>query len=81
MSFWNEQTGTVKNTGRNSVEEVKEARKELEKQGISIDIEEETFILTDRESGVTSQGKTKKEALENLHEAVILFKEEYKNGN
>jgi hypothetical protein len=96
MKSWNEQVGTIKNNGKNSVEEVRETRKDLSNEKISLNeinnsnffrkgikscIEDETFVLIDKETGVTSQGETKRQALENLREALILFKEEFGNGN
>jgi predicted RNase H-like HicB family nuclease len=37
--------------------------------------------LIDNETGVTSQGETKRQAIENLREALILFKEEFRSGD
>lgn len=41
--------------------------------------EEDTWIVTDVETGVTTQGETRKEALEMIEEAVALHKGEIGN--
>jgi len=42
---------------------------------ITIEQEDDWYVITDHETGVTTQGKTKTEAIENLAEAIELNKE------
>ena len=74
---WNDQVGTIKNNGINSVEEIRELRRKLSEEGVDLEIEEGTFIASDKKTGVVSQGKTMEESLENLEEAIKLYKEEF----
>ncbi|MDD9953098.1 MAG: hypothetical protein OXR66_02075 [Candidatus Woesearchaeota archaeon] len=39
--------------------------------------DEDMIVASCKDSGVTSQGHTKEEALRNLYEAVTLYKEEF----
>lgn len=46
---------------------------------IEIKKEDNWFVAIDTESGISSQGKTKQEAISNLKEAVELYYEDNKN--
>jgi len=48
---------------------------------ITLEVSDGWFVITDEESGVTTQGKTKSEALENLADALRLHKESEADEN